>query len=423
MEHEGKYLEYKETVSRTYLKTVSAFANYGPGTIIFGITDDFQTVGVADPLRTALDIENQINDNIIPGPDYSLAIREDNTIALTVNKGKNTPYCYKGKAYKRNDTSTIVVSEYEYRNLLLKNMNISWTELPSKVQDLHFKAFENKFISRFGREAVFPDTYITLELYTEEEGFTNAASLLADNNPHPGLDIVEYGENRTILDNVYYLEKLSVLEILQRTQEIFERKYCYETVEGFDRVVKERIPSRCFRELIANALIHREWMVSGKIKVEMFRDKVTVSSPGGLPEGLSPERYISDRHLSFLRNRNLALTFLKLGLVETLGSGIPMIQESYRHSVRKPEFTVEDDMISTTLPVLLLPAQLTTEQRTVYELVRLMQPVSAGELARHSELSRTVQLRILNELIDCGMIAKEGKGRSTKYILHEQPMA
>lgn len=88
MEHEGKYLEYKETVSRTYLKTVSAFANYGPGTIIFGITDDFQTVGVADPLRTALDIENQINDNIIPGPDYSLAIREDNTIALTVNKGK-----------------------------------------------------------------------------------------------------------------------------------------------------------------------------------------------------------------------------------------------------------------------------------------------------------------------------------------------
>ena len=67
MEHEGKYLEYKETVSRTYLKTVSAFANYGPGTIIFGITDDFQTVGVADPLRTALDIENQINDNIIPG--------------------------------------------------------------------------------------------------------------------------------------------------------------------------------------------------------------------------------------------------------------------------------------------------------------------------------------------------------------------
>ena len=39
MEHEGKYLEYKETVSRTYLKTVSAFANYGPGTIIFGLID------------------------------------------------------------------------------------------------------------------------------------------------------------------------------------------------------------------------------------------------------------------------------------------------------------------------------------------------------------------------------------------------
>ena len=49
MEKENKFLEYKEQITKTYLKTVSAFANYNDGEIIFGVSDDYKVVGIKNP--------------------------------------------------------------------------------------------------------------------------------------------------------------------------------------------------------------------------------------------------------------------------------------------------------------------------------------------------------------------------------------
>ena len=65
---ETKNLEFKEKVSNTFLKTVSAYANYGTGKIIFGLTDSGKAVGINDPVATCLKIENTINDAIKPNP-------------------------------------------------------------------------------------------------------------------------------------------------------------------------------------------------------------------------------------------------------------------------------------------------------------------------------------------------------------------
>ena len=76
MEKESKYLEYKEQITKSYLKTVSAFANYNDGEIVFGVTDDLKIVGVQNPDDACLSIENQINDSIKPLPNYSLKINK-----------------------------------------------------------------------------------------------------------------------------------------------------------------------------------------------------------------------------------------------------------------------------------------------------------------------------------------------------------
>ena len=73
---ESKNLEYKESLTSTFLKTVSAYANYGTGEIKFGIADNGKIVGVAEPQKVCLDIENRINDNIDPIPEYTLNINE-----------------------------------------------------------------------------------------------------------------------------------------------------------------------------------------------------------------------------------------------------------------------------------------------------------------------------------------------------------
>ena len=71
---EARDLEFKEMLSNSFLKTVSAFANYGEGRILFGIDDNGNVVGMENPQQACLDLENKINDSITPCPNYTLEI-------------------------------------------------------------------------------------------------------------------------------------------------------------------------------------------------------------------------------------------------------------------------------------------------------------------------------------------------------------
>ena len=70
---EGYNLEFKEEASKTFLKTVSAYANYNDGEIIFGLDDYGNVVGVKEsPKEEALRIENMINDSLSPVPYFEI---------------------------------------------------------------------------------------------------------------------------------------------------------------------------------------------------------------------------------------------------------------------------------------------------------------------------------------------------------------
>jgi ATP-dependent DNA helicase RecG len=81
---ESKNLEFKESVTNTFLKTVSAFANYGTGKILFGVMDNGVAKGIENPEKVCLDIENRINDSLDPVPEYILEINE-RTSVITEN--------------------------------------------------------------------------------------------------------------------------------------------------------------------------------------------------------------------------------------------------------------------------------------------------------------------------------------------------
>ena len=161
---ETRILEFKETITNTFLKTVSAFSNYNGGTILFGVDDNGNVKGLPDVKQACLDIENKINDSISPQPNYTLEIQNnDQTIKLTVKSGLQKPYLYKSKAYKRNDTATIEVDTLEFSRLVLEGKNISFEELFNQ------------------------DTLKTLNLYDNVNGFNNVAGLLADKNHFSGI--------------------------------------------------------------------------------------------------------------------------------------------------------------------------------------------------------------------------------------------
>ena len=411
---ETRIVEFKETITNTFLKTVSAFSNYDGGTILFGVDDDGNIKGLPDVKQACLDIENKINDSITPQPDYTLEIQNnDQTIKLTVKSGLQKPYLYKSKAYKRNDTATIEVDTLEFSRLVLDGKNIRFEELPCKDQELSFEILHRKLKETVRIENFDKDTLKTLNLYDDVNGFNNAAGILADKNHFPGIDIVKFGENISIIQKRSTFENVSVLEVYEKAIEVFRDYYQYE---GADRKKMEKIPEAAFREAIANALIHRVWDVDSQIRVSMFDDRIEIVSPGGLPSGITEEEYLFGK-LSALRNRNLANVFYRLGFVEIFGTGITRIKQLYAEALIKPDFEVSENAIKIVLPIFEKNADLTEDEIVVYKLLSktMLKPIS--EVAPYVPFGKSKTTKILKGMCEKGVITVEGKGKGTKYII------
>ena len=414
---ETRIVEFKETITNTFLKTVSAFSNYDGGTILFGVDDDGNIKGLPDVKQACLDIENKINDSITPQPDYTLEIQNnDQTIKLTVKSGLQKPYLYKSKAYKRNDTATIEVDTLEFSRLVLDGKNIRFEELPCKDQELSFEILHRKLKETVRIENFDKDTLKTLNLYNDGNGFNNAAGLLADKNHFPGIDIVKFGENISIIQKRSTFENVSVLEVYEKAIEVFRDYYQYEVIQGADRKKMEKIPEAAFREAIANALIHRVWDVDSQIRVSMFDDRIEIVSPGGLPSGITEEEYLAGK-LSVLRNRNLANVFYRLGFVEIFGTGITRIKQLYAEGLIKPDFEVSENAIKIVLPIFEKNADLTEDEIVIYKLLSktMLKPIS--EVAPYVPFGKSKTTKLLKEMCQKGVITVEGKGKGTKYII------
>lgn len=412
---ETRILEFKETITNTFLKTVSAFSNYDGGEILFGVDDDGNIKGLSDVKQACLDIENKINDSISPQPNYTLEIQNnDQTIKLSVKSGLQKPYLYKSKAYKRNDTATIEVDTLEFSRLVLEGKNIRFEELPCKDQELSFEILQSNLKEKIQIETFNKDTLKTLNLYDDVNGFNNAAGLLADKNHFPGIDIVKFGENISIIQKRITFENTSVLGIYEKALSVFRDYYQYEVIQGADRKMVEKIPEAAFREAIANALIHRVWDVDSQIRVSMYDDKIEVVSPGGLPSGITEDEYLSDK-LSVLRNRNLANVFYRLGFVEIFGTGITRIKQVYSEASVKPSFEVSENAIQIVLPMYEESTNLTEDEKVVYKLLSKNMLKSMSEIAPYISFGKSKTTKLLKDMEQKGVIAIEGKGKGTKY--------
>ena len=414
MQKENKRLEYKETISKTYLKTVSAFANYNDGEIIFGITDDYRVVGLNNPSDACLNIENQINDSVKPRPDYTLKINDDNTVSLLVKQGKSTPYRYNGKAYKRNDSSTIEVDEIDEKRLILVGMNMSFEEMNIEENELNFKYLADKLISEIDLSIFNLDTLKSLNLYNSKKGYNNAAKLLADVNNYPGLDVAVFGNSINIFKKRLTLAGQSILKQYYDVLELFKSEYIVEKIENGFRQKIELIPFDAFREAIANALVHRTWDIRANTKIEMHPDKIIISSPGGLVADMSKEDYIKGNY-SYLRNPIIANVFRRLNIIEAFATGIKRINYAYKNALVKPIYEVTSGAISVTLPII-DQNNLSSNEKKVYDVMKINYSYSRLELEELSGFSKDTLIRILNSLIEKGIIEKSGQARATLYM-------
>ena len=420
---ESYNLEFKEEVSKTFLKTVSAYANYNDGAIIFGLDDDANVVGVKEsPKEEALRIENMINDSLSPVPYFEMIIKEvegKTIIILEVKKGKDTPYYYKGKAYKRADTATIEVDRFELRRLALEGINMHYEDRKSSSQDLRFTILEARLKKEAGIERINLDILKTLNLYHKDGYYNTAGELLADENDidFSGIDIVKFGKD---INKILYRKTISNVSLLTQFDsavDIFEQYYIFEEIDGYNRIKKELIPREAFRESLANAIVHRVWDTNAYIQIAMYEDKIEINSPGGLPAGISKDEYLYG-NISVLRNPIIAGVFNRLNIIEKFGTGIARINKEYTHSISKPDFEVSENRIRIMLPVTEIDLiDLSGDENRVYELLKEEVELSRKEIDLKAGFNKSKTLRILNGLVDKNIISKTGSGAKLTYKL------
>ena len=292
---------------------------------------------------------------------------------------------------------------------------VDYEELSSKEQNLSFTLLEKKLKETMKLQEFSLDTLRTLELYKDESGYNNAAMLLSDENGGPGLDIAVFGENENIIKERYTFAGMSLIAQYFSAIEVFERYYSYEVIEGALRKRKALLPEEAFREVIANAIIHRSYDVKGNTKISMFPDHILVCSPGGLPYGISEEQYI-DGDFSVLRNPIIAHVFHRLGIVEAFATGIGRIKSLYANSYSRPSFTIKEDSVGVALPLLKKEADLSPNERMILSKMHVDDAYSRAELERLLPLGKASMIRAINGLLEKGVLVKKGRSSKTFYI-------
>ncbi len=412
---ESKVLEFKESVSNTFLKTVSAFANYDGGEIIFGMDDDGNVVGIQNPEECCLNIENKINDSIVPQPSYALSI-DGTLIRLRVESGIHKPYLYHSKAYRRNDTATIEADSLEVSRLILEGRNLQYESLPCTEQKLEFQILQDQLRDKIHLETFSRDTLRTLDLYNNDQGYNNAAGILADRNQFPGIDLAKFGNSINVIQKCAVYDHISLLSSYEKAVEEFATFYEYEEIKGSERLRVEKIPEAAFREAIANAIVQRTWDVASQIRVLMFEDHIEISSPGGLPAGISENEYLAGV-VSVPRNPILANVFFRLGYIEILGTGIRRIQALYEGSVVQPRFEVTENSISVSLPVYEQDVNLDEDELQGYHALKHGGLMSMSEITAKVSFGRSKAIKIVQSMQKKGILTVRGNGRGTRYKL------
>jgi ATP-dependent DNA helicase RecG len=418
---ESNNLELKESYTRSYIKTVCAFANERDGRVIFGVNDEGEVIGLDDSKDVRERIEQAIQSNIVPIPNFELEtqkVDDKEIVVLTVFQGAEVPYAFDGKFYKRVDTQTVVADGLTVRRWINESKSISFDELTTDEDDLQFVLLGEAMMEATGAKDFNEDSLQILGLKVGKK-YTNAGMLFSDTNRSRfGCDAIKFGATRSEFLKRERVIGESILAQYNRMMAFFDENYYnYEAVSNGVRENRIMIPRDAFREALANAIIHRDYRKQSNIQIEFWEDKAVISSPGGLPDGVTEEMYLH-QSVSTLRNPVLAMIFLRLRLIESFGTGVWRIVEAYRQFAEDPKFEISGQQIVLTLPK--INYQREGNELRKYRTDQVLKALETGDKSRKEieellNLTPTLAKLILSSMVENHLIERIGQSRSTKY--------
>ena len=368
---ESKNIEYKSVLpeqSEKYIKSIIAFANTQGGKILIGVDDKTHTiVGVDEEslFQTMDRIANAVSDSCYPQivPDICPQTLDGKTIiVITVAPGANRPYYLKSKGketgtYIRISGTSRPAGPEKIKELEMEGARISWDELVCIDYPVEESAIKQlcEDIAAFRKKAGLPKREISKvqlinwKLLKNIDGnllASNAFALLTSEHfPFSKTQCAVFkGVNRGIfLDKREYSGPI-YRQIEEAVSFVLRNIRLGAVVKGLLRREAYELPVEAIREMIINAHCHRVLTDESCVQVAIYDDRLEVTSPGGLYNGLTYEEMMNGH--TKLRNKAIANILNQMGFVESWGTGIQKIKEAaVAYGLPKPEFQVYDGMV------------------------------------------------------------------------------
>lgn len=426
---ESSAVELKRELNSDFKKEIIAFANTDGGEIFVGVNRDGTPVGVADCEEVMAQIGNMIRDGIKPDLTAytSIGAAEEEgmkIIRVAVLRGTKRPYHLSEKGLKpsgvfvRHGVSSVPANDETIRNMLRESDGTVFDKSRCVNQELTFSFAESYF---FDNNVSFTQSNKrTLGLIDADGYYTNAALLLSDQYEHSIKCAVYEGTGKM----KFKARKEFSGSILKQMSDVYDyvsmSNNLNSTFDGLKRVDHPDYPPFAIREALLNTIVHRDYDYSGSTLINIFDDRIEFVSLGGLVKGITIEDIMGG--VSQPRNTIIADVFYRLELIESYGTGIKRILESYENSSQKPVFHPAPASFIVTLPKMIgdngnSEKDGLTKEEIVLSHIATKKVVSRKDVETLLSCSRFPAMTILNKLLCEGKIMKTGSARASRYTI------
>ncbi len=356
---EHQNLEWKESWRDEYLRWICGFANAQGGKLVIGKNDRGEVVGVKDAQRLLEELPNKVRDilGILVDVDLKKTGGKE-FIEITVDPYPY-PISYKGQYHYRSGSTKQELKGAALDRFLLKKQGKHWDGVP--LPGLNVRKLAGPALKRFrerAKESGRMDPAVLRESaarlvenlhLVEGRYLKRAAALLFHSDPERFVTgaHVKVGFFRTDSDLLYHDEISGDLFIqVDKTMELLLTKYLRAGIryEGVQRIESFPVPEAALREVLLNAVVHKDYSSGSPIQISVYDDKLMVWNAGELPADWTLKK-LTGKHPSEPFNPDIANAFFRAGMIEAWGRGIQKIQDECRLAgVSPPVFRVDDGL-------------------------------------------------------------------------------
>jgi predicted HTH transcriptional regulator len=253
----------------------------------------------------------------------------------------------------------------------------------------------------------------------DSDKYNQAALIISDESPYTaklavfdGLSPLTFKDKKIFTGSIAQQIDESLKYIHLINQVSIEFGVDGRRIEGYS------YPVNAVREAIINAFVHRDYTLSSDIKIELYDDRLEISSPGSLPDGLT----IDDIKNGANAKRNPIINALdKMEYIENYGTGVRRIVALYEGFPREPMFIATHNLFTVILYNQNYEINKVFSSQDKYQIVDLLRAkkiASRQEIQDSLGVQKSFALNLISDLKKQGIISSTGKGVATRYFLN-----